>query len=39
MDTEIGEGARAAMHGRGGAIFRALTSGTIAVGDEVNRPG
>lgn len=39
MDTEIGSGARAAMHGRGGAIFRVLTSGTIAVGDEVTRPG
>jgi MOSC domain-containing protein YiiM len=39
MDTEIGDGARAAMHGRGGAIFRALTSGTVAVGDEVTLPG
>ncbi|MHC1557607.1 MOSC domain-containing protein [Actinomycetospora sp. C-140] len=38
MDTEIGEGARAALHGRGGAILRALTSGTIAVGDEVTLP-
>jgi MOSC domain-containing protein YiiM len=38
MDTEIGEGARRAMHGRGGAVFRVLTSGTIAVGDEVTVP-
>jgi MOSC domain-containing protein YiiM len=38
MDTEIGEGARRAMHGRGGAIFRVLTPGTITVGDEVG-PG
>ncbi|GAA4782238.1 MOSC domain-containing protein [Actinomycetospora chlora] len=38
MDTEIGDGARAAMHGRGGAICRALTSGTVAVGDAVTLP-
>lgn len=33
MDREIGDGARRAMHGRGGAVCRVLTSGTIAVGD------
>jgi MOSC domain-containing protein YiiM len=38
MDTEIGPGAARAMHGRGGAICRVLTSGTIAVGDEVELP-
>ena len=35
MDTEIGPGAARALHGRGGAICRVLSSGTIAVGDEV----
>ncbi|MFC5141669.1 MOSC domain-containing protein [Actinomycetospora rhizophila] len=35
MDTEIGPGAARALHDRGGAICRVLTSGTIAVGDEV----
>jgi MOSC domain-containing protein YiiM len=35
MDTEIGPGAARALHDRGGAIFRVLSSGTIAVGDEV----
>jgi len=35
METSVGPGARAAMHGRGGAIFRVLTSGTIHVGDAV----
>lgn len=39
MDDEIGPGARAAMHDRGGAILRALTSGTIGVGDAVELPG
>ncbi|MDQ4119580.1 MAG: MOSC domain-containing protein [Actinomycetota bacterium] len=33
MDREIGDGARRAMHGRGGAVCRVRTSGTIAVGD------
>jgi MOSC domain-containing protein YiiM len=33
MDREIGDGARRAMHGRGGAVCRVITSGTIAVGD------
>lgn len=35
MDEGIGDGARRALSGRAGAIFRALTSGTIAVGDRV----
>jgi MOSC domain-containing protein YiiM len=38
LDETIGPGAARAMHGRGGAIFRVLTSGTISVGDEVE-PG
>lgn len=33
MDREIGDGARRALHGRGGAVCRVLTSGTIRVGD------
>ena len=33
METAVGPGARRAMHGRGGAVFRVLTSGTIALGD------
>ena len=37
MDEEVGPGARAAMHERGGAIFRVLHSGTITVGDQVQR--
>ncbi|WP_433788129.1 MOSC domain-containing protein [Actinomycetospora sp. CA-101289] len=39
MDTEIGPGAARALHDRGGAICRVLTSGTIAVGDGVELPG
>ncbi len=35
LDDEIGPGAARAMHGRGGTVFRLLTSGTIRVGDEV----
>jgi MOSC domain-containing protein YiiM len=35
METSVGPGAARAMHGRGGAICRVLTSGTIAVGDTV----
>ena len=35
METSVGPGAARAMHDRGGAIFRALTSGTISVGDAV----
>lgn len=35
MDREIGDGARRAMHGRGGAVCRVLVSGTISVGDPV----
>lgn len=38
MDTELGPGAARALHGRGGEVCRVLTSGSIAVGDEV-RPG
>ena len=33
MDTSVGPGARAALHERGGAVCRVLSSGTIAVGD------
>ena len=33
METAVGPGARAALHGRGGAICRVLRSGTIRVGD------
>ncbi|MFC5063291.1 MOSC domain-containing protein [Actinomycetospora atypica] len=35
METSVGPGAARAMHDRGGAVFRVLTSGTISVGDEV----
>ena len=35
MDETVGPGAARALHGRGGAICRVLTSGSIAVGDEV----
>lgn len=35
LDDWIAEGARRAMHARGGTIFRLLGSGTISVGDEV----
>jgi MOSC domain-containing protein YiiM len=35
METSVGPGAARAMHERGGAICRVLTSGTIAVGDPV----
>jgi MOSC domain-containing protein YiiM len=35
METSVGPGAARAMHDRGGAVCRALTSGTIAVGDPV----
>ena len=38
MEQTVGPGAARAMHGRGGAICRALTSGTIAVGDAVELP-
>lgn len=36
MDENIGDGARRALHGRAGSIFRALTSGTIRIGSEVS---
>ena len=35
MDSSVGPGARAALHERGGAVCRVLSSGTIAVGDAV----
>ena len=35
METSVGPGAARAMHERGGAVCRVLTSGTIAVGDPV----
>lgn len=43
LDDGLGPGAARALHNRGGTVFRLLTSGTIAVGDEVDlgaqRPG
>ncbi len=33
METSVGPGAARAMHERGGAVCRVLTSGSIAVGD------
>ncbi|WP_200945124.1 MULTISPECIES: MOSC domain-containing protein [unclassified Nocardioides] len=38
METSIGPGGRVALRRRGGTAFRALSSGTIRVGDPV-RPG
>lgn len=35
MDAEIGPGAKAALHDRGGVICRVLASGSITVGDGV----
>jgi len=35
MDEVVGEGARRALHDRGGAVCRILRSGRIAVGDAV----
>ena len=35
LDDWIAPGAMKAMHGRGGTVFRLLSSGTIRVGDEV----
>ncbi|BBG00996.1 MOSC domain-containing protein [Pseudonocardia autotrophica] len=35
METAVGPGARRALHDRGGAVCRVLTSGTIAPGDPV----
>ena len=35
METSVGPGAARAMHERGGAVCRVLTSGTVAVGDPV----
>ncbi|MDN4173063.1 MOSC domain-containing protein [Nocardioides sp. SOB77] len=35
METSMGPGGAAALRRRGGSILRALTSGTIRVGDEV----
>lgn len=35
METAVGPGARRALHDRGGAVCRVLTSGAIAVGDPV----
>jgi MOSC domain-containing protein YiiM len=37
MDDLIGPGAMRALHARGGTVFRILESGTIAVGDAVER--
>jgi MOSC domain-containing protein YiiM len=38
LDDWPGPGAMTALHARGGTVFRLLTSGTIAVGDEVVLP-
>ncbi|MFG1635284.1 MOSC domain-containing protein [Pseudonocardia alni] len=38
METAVGPGARRALHDRGGAVCRVLTSGAIAVGDPVHMP-
>ena len=35
LDDALGPGAARALHDRGGAVLRLLTSGTITVGDEV----
>ena len=35
LDDTLGPGAARALHDRGGAVLRLLTSGTITVGDEV----
>jgi len=35
LDDTLGPGAARALHDRGGAVLRLLTSGTIAVGDQV----
>ncbi|GAA1395370.1 MOSC domain-containing protein [Pseudonocardia kongjuensis] len=39
METAVGPGARRALHDRGGAVCRILTSGTIATGDPVTVTG
>ena len=39
LDDWIGPGAMKAMHGRGGTVFRLLSSGTIRVGDAVEVDG
>jgi MOSC domain-containing protein YiiM len=38
LDDSIGTGARIALRGRAGSVCRALSSGTIAVGDPVRLP-
>ncbi|MBU8816670.1 MOSC domain-containing protein [Mycolicibacterium goodii] len=38
LDDWIAPGAAAAMHRRGGTVFRVLTSGPIRVGDDVHVP-
>ncbi|MEO7753585.1 MAG: MOSC domain-containing protein [Terracoccus sp.] len=38
LDDGLGPGAARAMHNRGGTVLRLLSSGTIAVGDEVHLP-
>lgn len=35
LDDWLGPGAMRALHGRGGTVCRLLTSGTVALGDEV----
>lgn len=35
LDDGIGAGAAAALRGRGGSVFRVLTSGRIRIGDEL----
>ena len=38
LDDTVGHDARVALAGRGGSVFRVLSGGTIAVGDEVVLP-
>lgn len=39
MDEINGEGARRALHGRGGSVCRVLSTGTLRVGDHVSLEG
>jgi MOSC domain-containing protein YiiM len=38
LDDVIGDGARLALRGRAGTVFRVVSSGTISVGDPVTAP-
>ena len=39
LDDTLGPGAARALHARGGAVLRLLSSGTISIGDEVTLDG